>query len=114
MSGKQKAKWEVALKEILYFVEDPTEQDRMVEILKKYNDKLPDSKIKDAYQKLILNTKRDYYDKVNYLIDDILNGNKADNNINKVVTELLNEIKPIVEKAEKTFWDKLYDLFTWS
>lgn len=30
MANKQKAKWEVALKEILYFVEDPVEQNKMV------------------------------------------------------------------------------------
>ena len=54
MSNKQKAQWEVALKQILYFVEEPEEQNRMVEILKKYNDQLPDGKLRDGLQKLIL------------------------------------------------------------
>lgn len=114
MANKQKAKWEVALKEILYFVEEPEEQNRMVEVLKKYNDQLPDSKLRDGLQKLILNAKKDYYDKVDYLIDDILHGGKSENDRNRIITDLLNEIKPTVEKAERTMWDKICDLFKWS
>lgn len=46
--------------------------------------------------------------------DYILHGGKSDNDRNRVVTALLNEIRPTVEKAERTMWDKICDLFKWS
>ena len=113
MSDKLKAQWEVTLKNILYYVEDSTEQDKMLGILKKYNDQLPDGKLKDTWEKIILSTKKSYYDKVDYLISDILSG-KLDNEKRRILSAMLNEIKPIVEHAERTFWDKLCALFRWS
>lgn len=98
MSSKEKAKWEVTLKNILYYVDDAKEQDRMLDILKKYNDRLPDGKLKDGFQNLILKSKKDYYDKVDHLVDDILSG-KLDNEKKKVLSEMLSELQPIVEKS---------------
>lgn len=113
MNNKDKANWELTLKNILYYVDDSAEQDKMVGILNKYNEMLPDGKLKDAVQRFILSKKKSYYDKVDYLINDILNG-KCDDERKKVLSQMLDEIKPIVEKAERTFWDKLRDLFKWS
>ena len=62
----------------------------------------------------IISALKDYYDKVDYLIDDILHGGKSENDRNRIITDLLNEIKPTVEKAERTMWDKICDLFKWS
>lgn len=112
MIKKEKAQWEATLKNILYFVDDPTKQETLLEILNKYNDMLPDGKLRDRFQTYLLSKKKDYYDKVDFLISDILNG-KSDNTRNRVLQNLLNEIKPIVEQAEKTFWDNLLGLFSW-
>lgn len=112
MKNKDKAKWEVTLKNILYFVNE-NDRENMLKILNKYNDQLPDGKFKDLIQKTILNTKKSYYEKVDFLIDDILKGG-TDIERKKVLSQLLDEIKPTVEKAEKNFWDKLKDLFKWS
>ncbi len=113
MKNTEKANWEVTLKNILYYIEDSTEQDKMLGILIKYNNELPDGKVKDSIQNFILSKKKDYYDKVDYLIKDILNG-KGDKKRNKVLSQMLAEMKPVVEQAERSFWDKLIDLFKWS
>lgn len=112
MRNKDKANWELTLKNILYFV-DEGEQENMLTILKKYNDQLPDGPIKDWFQKLKLNAKKTYYEKVDYLVEDILNGGN-DIERKKLLSQLLDEIKPIIDKAERNFWDKLKDLFKWS
>lgn len=114
MSNKEKANLELTLKNLLYCVDDANEQNKMISILEEYNDKLPDGKVKDWLQKLFLKmTKKDYYSKVDYLVDDILSG-KLDNEKKKIIYEMLNKLQPVVEKAEKSFWDKLCDLFKWS
>lgn len=84
----------------------------MISTLKKYNDKIPNGKIKDKVQSFILNHKKDYYEKVDYLISDILNGKKDENRFS-IISEMLNELQPILEQAERTFLDKLRDLFKW-
>lgn len=113
MKNAEKASWELTLKNILYYIEDSAEQEKMLGILKKYNDLLPDEKIKEAIQNFILSKKKNYYDKVDYLIKDILNG-KGDKDRKKILSQMLAELKPVVEQAERTFWDKLTDLFKWS
>ena len=107
--SKEKAQWEVTLKNILYYV-DENEQDKVLEILKKYEEKIPDNRIKNFLQKKILNSKKDYYSKVDYLVDDILEG-KLDDNTKKVLNELLNELQPPIKKAEENFWQRLLKIF---
>lgn len=113
MKEKEKANWELTLKNILYFVEDESDREEMLCILEKYNERLPDGKIRDKFQKYILSKKKTYYEKVDYLVDDLLSGGKEQDR-KKVLSDLLDEIKPAVEKAERSFWDKLKDLFKWS
>ena len=113
MNIKEKANCELTLKNILYYIEDPAAQDKMIGILNKYNDMLPDGKFKELVQKFFQKGKKTYYEKVDYLIEDILTG-KGNNERNKVLSQMLDEIKPVVEKAERTFWDKVKDLFKWS
>ena len=108
--SKEKANWEMTLKNILYFIDDSKEQEKVISILIKYESKIEDNKIKNIIQKHILNSKKDYYDKVNYLVDDILEG-KLDTKTKVVLSEMLNELKPSVEKAEKSFWDRLSSIF---
>lgn len=112
MKNKDKANWEITLKNILYFV-DESEQSKMIETLNKYNNQLPDGPVKDWLQKVKLDTRKTYYDKVDCLVHDILHGGN-DIERKKVLLQLLEEIKPTVESAERNFWDKLKDLFKWS
>ena len=107
---KEKAKWEVTLKNILYYIEDEKEQQKVLEILSKYEKQLSDNKIKNFFQKLIFSTKTDYYSKVDYLVDDILDG-KWDKETKKILNSMLSELKPTVEKAEKNFWERLLVIF---
>lgn len=107
--GKEKANWEMTLKNILYYV-DENDQQRVLDILVKYEEKIPDNKIKNFIQKIILKSKKDYHSKVDYLVDDILDG-KFDNNTRKVLNQLILELKPDIEKAEKTFWERLISIF---
>ena len=108
--GKEHASWEITLKNILYYIEDEKEQQKVIEILTKYEEKIQDNRFKNCFQKLILNTKKDYYAKVDYLIADILEG-KWEPNIKHILADMLLELKPDVEKAEKTFWDRLISIF---
>lgn len=115
MKNQEKAKIEATLKNILYFVEDEKDQEKMIEILKKYNHMLPDGRFKDGLQKLIFRLKKNYYDQVDCLVKDILNcPTKDDEKVNKIILDMLKEIKSTLEKAERTFWDRLCDLFKWS
>ncbi len=113
MSSKEKANLELTLKNILYCVEEQEEQEKMLGILEEYNNKLPDGKIKDWFQRLFLKAKKDYYSKVDFLVDDILSG-KLDNEKKKIIYEMLEKLHPVVVQAERSFWDKLCDLFKWS
>lgn len=107
--GKEKANWEMTLKNILYYVNE-SDQQSVLDILIKYEEKLPDSRIKDCIQKFILKSKKDYYSKVDYLVDDILDG-KFDDNTRKILNQLILELKPKIEKAEKSFWERLVSIF---
>lgn len=108
--GREQANWEITLKNILYYIEDETEQQKVIDILIKYEKKIEDNKIKNCFQKVIYQSKKDYYSKVDFLIKDILDG-KWDSNTKKILANMLLELKPNVEKAEKTFWDRLISIF---
>ena len=85
----------------------------MVDILTKTCDQLPDGSFKDRFQKYVLSKKKSYYDKVDYLVKDILNS-KWDENTKAIISRMIDEIQPVAEKAERTIWDKLRDFFSWS
>ena len=110
---KEKAQLETQIKNILYFVEDNSEQQKMIGILTKTCDQLPDGKLKDGFQKFIYSTKTTYYEKVDYLVRDILNS-IWDDNTKAIISRMIDEIQPVAEKAERTIWDKLRDYFKWS
>ena len=111
--SKEKYQIEATLKNILYFVDDANEQNRMISILEKYNNEMPDGKFKDWLQKQLYKTKGDYYAKVDFLVDDLLSGKNVKNHKDKI-NQLIQELKPIVEKGEKSFWEKFCNLFNWS
>ena len=113
MDKKEKARLELTIKNILYYIEDETEQAKMIEILMRFESQLKDTKLKNIFDKWILSSKKNYYDKVDHLVDDILGG-KIENDDKKIINNMLNEIKPAVEKAEKNLWEKLLRLFDWS
>lgn len=113
MTTKEKEIMELALKNILYHIEDLDEQKKMISMLEDCEKQFPDSKIKNLIEKIILKSKKGYCKKVDYLIDIILDdvSNKEQKN---TIYRLLEQIKPFVEKAEKNMWDKLMNLFKWS
>lgn len=108
--GKEQANWEITLKNILYYIEDENEQQKVIDILIKYEKKIEDNRIKNSFQKIFYKSKKDYYSKVDFLIKDILDG-KWDFNTKQILADMLLELKPNVEKAEKTFWDRLISIF---
>lgn len=110
--NEMKKRLEATLEGILYFVSED-EQDSMLAIVKKYNDRLPDSKIKDKWESIIFNIKKDYYSKMEALIKDIIDS-KYDTNNKKIISEMLDELQPGIEHGQKSFWNKLKDLFKWS
>lgn len=112
---KDKANLELILKNILYYIEDEQEQAKMIAILERYNDELPDGKLKDKIQKTYCKVaKRSYYEKVDFLINDILNGKIDTKEVKAKVKAMINELKPSVEVAQKTWWEKLMGLGEWS
>lgn len=113
MNKKEKKQLELQIKQILYFVEKKEEQDKMINLLTEYNDKLPDGKFKDGFQKWALKFKNDYYDRVDHLVGDIFDGTIT-NNDKKIIQELLQKIRPVIEEAEKNLWQKFVDLMNWS
>ena len=94
--SKEKYQIEATLKNILYFVDDVNEQNRMIWL-----------------QKQLYKTKGDYYAKVDFLVDDLLNEKNIKNHKDKI-NQMIQELKPIVEKGEKSFWEKFCNLFNWS
>lgn len=112
---KDKANLELILKNVLYYIEDEQEQAKMIAILERYNDELPDGKLKDKIQKTYCKVaKRSYYEKVDFLINDILNGKIDTKEVKAKVKAMINELKPSVEVAQKTWWEKLMGLGEWS
>lgn len=112
MDKKEIAQLKSKFGAILYFVEDESEQEKMISILKKYNEQLKDSKIKEIIDYIMIKKKKNYYDLVEYLIKDIFDGKMSDNK-KKAIYSMLDEIQPIVEKAERSTWDKIRDYFNW-
>lgn len=110
--GKEKASLELTLKNILYYVPE-SKHTEIINILRKYEEKIPDSKLKNLIQKIVLKRHNDYYEQVDLLVKDILEG-KLNKETKKVISDLVDALKPYVEEAERTFWDKLKDLFSWS
>jgi NADPH-dependent glutamate synthase beta subunit-like oxidoreductase len=110
---KEKKQLEVQIKQILYFVENKTEQGKMIAILEEYNNKIPDGGLKDKIQKWIGKTKKDYFDKVDFLVGDIFDGNLGVNE-KKIIKEMIGKIRQIIEQAEKSLWEKFINLFNWS
>jgi len=110
---KEKKQLEVQIKQILYFVENKTEQGKMIAILEEYNNKIPDGGLKDKIQKWIGKTKKDYFDKADFLVGDIFDGNLGVNE-KKIIKEMIGKIRPIIEQAEKSLWEKFINLFNWS
>lgn len=113
MKKKDRKHLELTVKNILYYVEDKVEQERMLQILEEYNNKLPDSKFKDFLDKIVYKSKKDYFDKIDHLISDIFD-RSLNNEEKNIVKQMLNAIKPTIKKAESTIWDKLMKLFDWS
>lgn len=113
MDKKEKNQLKLTIMNVLYYVDDKAEQDKMIAILEKYNARFPDSKLKDIIDKFIKNTKKDYYAKVDFLLKDIFEG-KFENKEKDIIREMLSEIKPIFEQAQRTIWDQFVDLFKWS
>lgn len=113
MDKKEKNQLKLTIMNVLYYVDEKSEQDKMIAILEKYNARFIDSKFKDFLDKLIKSTKKDYYEKVDYLLKDIFEGNFG-NEEKDIIKEMLSEIKPIFEQAQRAIWDQFVDLFKWS
>ena len=113
MEKKEKKQIEVMLKHILYFIEDPKEQNRVIEILENCESKMGDSRFKNNFDKIIKKFKNNYFDLIDHLVSDILSSN-IHNEEKKIIYEMLEDLKPTIEKGERTFLEKLRDLFTWS
>lgn len=113
MGNKEKYQIEATLKNLLYFVEDKQEQDRMISVLEKYNGLMPDNKVADWLQKQWYKTKNDYYSKVDFLVNDMLDSKSIKQNKDKIKL-MMQELESTIIIAEKSFWDKLCDLFKWS
>ena len=63
MDKKEKNQLKLTIMNVLYYVDEKSEQDKMITILEKYNARFVDSKFKDFLDKLIKNTKEDYFEK---------------------------------------------------
>lgn len=113
MEKKELKQIEVTLKNILYFVEDKKEQEKVIKILEECEARMSDSKLKNSIDKFFKKFKRDYFEVVDFLVKDILYG-VISNEERKIVYDMLNQLKPTIEVGKKSFLDKLIDLFSWS
>lgn len=113
MDKKERKKVEVTLKNILYFIDDESEQNRVIEALKRCENKMNDSKIKNKIDKFLMMLKKDYYSIVDFLVDDILSGD-INSSEKKAIYELIDELSPSIESGKKCFLEKLKNLFDWS
>ena len=112
MEKKEKKHLKLTAKNILYYVE-PEEQVRMVKVLEKYEEKIEHSRFKAFFNMILYSTKNDYFDKIDFLLDLIFD-NAFESKDKQVIHDLLNDIQPVFEEAERNFWQKLNDLFSWS
>lgn len=116
MDKKEKKSIEITLKGIIYFITSESEQKKVLQILKECESKMNDGKLKDKIDSILLRFKDNYFDKVDYLIEDILSSKMTEAN-KKVIYEMVNKLQPAVEEAQKkksSFWDNLRELFKWS
>lgn len=116
MKKKEKKIIEITLKGIIYFVTSETEQKKVLQILEECESKMNDSKLKDKIDSIRLKFKDDYYDKVDFFIEDILSSKMTEAN-KKTIYEMVDKLQPTIEEAQNkknSFWDNLRELFKWS
>jgi len=116
MDKKEKKTIEVTLKGILYFITSISEQERVLKILEECELKMNDNKFKNKLDAIFLKLKNNYFDKVDFLIDDILSSKMNQEN-KKAIYEMVDELQPTIEEAQKKnsgFWDNLRELLKWS
>lgn len=113
MEKKERKQIEVTLKSILYFIDDEKDRKKVLDILINCEHQMGDSKWKNKIDEKILRFKTNYYDKIDFLIEDILSS-KLDETKTKIIYATIEQLKPSYETAQRNFWDKLKDLFTWS
>ncbi|OPZ24660.1 MAG: hypothetical protein BWZ03_00019 [bacterium ADurb.BinA186] len=90
-------------------VEDKGVQEKIVQELEATEAKFPDGKLKDAWQRL-LRKHKDYYKKVDLLVDDILENELTDSQRTAIV-EMLSKLRGLVEEPRKSWWDTVIGWF---
>lgn len=104
-----KMKYKGKLYSLLCLVEDENKQKQVIDLLSRYEQKIPDSKIKDALQKMLRKNKK--YDSLcDSYVNDLLD-NRLDANTRNILANLLEELRSIVENDSKNWWDTFIDWF---
>lgn len=80
MNEKEKKTIEITLKGIIYFITSETEQKNVLQILEECESKMNDNKLKDKIDSVLLKFKDDYFDKINFLIENILSSKMTEAN----------------------------------
>ncbi len=113
MTKKERSRLKLDFLNILFYIDDKETQDEILKKLAACNENIPDNKVKNFVDKILLSTKKSYYDKVEFFLSDIFEKDFTEND-RKVVSDLFDEIKPSFEEAKERLWQKIVNLFDWS
>lgn len=90
-------------------ISDEKKQKEVIDLLQSTEEKIPDSRLKDKLQKMLRRNKN-YCDKSNALINDILD-TKLDASSRMVILDCLKKLKKISDENQQNLWDIIMEGF---
>lgn len=108
-SKSEKFKYKANLYNLLCLVEDQQKQKQVLDLLSRYEAKIPDPKLKNEIQKLFRKNKT-YEELCESYVEDMLEG-KLNDSTKLVISQLLVELRNLIENEPKNWWDKFIGWF---
>ena len=105
----ERIKIKTRLLNYLVFVDDPNKQSKIIELLKEYEAKIPDTPLHDKFQN-IKRKKMDYEELCNSYVEDLLE-RKLNNDNKAIIEELFSKLTPIVKEEPQNWWDRFISWF---
>ena len=106
---KERMQIKAKLLNYLAYVDDNQKQNKIIQLLQKYEQKLPDGKLIDSLQKM-KRKRMNYYSLCEDLVNDLLDKGIT-NNSRAVLNDLIDELTPLVANEPKNWWEQFVDWF---
>lgn len=104
---KERLQIKTKLLNFLAFIDDSNKQQEIINLLMQYEEKIPDGRLIDTFQK-IKRKRMDYYSLCEDLVDDLLD-KKMNVKSREILSSLLNKLTPVIENEPKKWWGRFVE-----